>query len=117
MSWTAAVFIGAVTSIFDTQLFHEAKGRPRVPRAISDTLKSRELVSRFFILATLALGEEALESGGLLLSSVVVNYVVDIPAGIALGAAVGFAVTWIASGSTRRRWRSRCRSPRPTSRP
>jgi CPA1 family monovalent cation:H+ antiporter len=26
LSWVAAVFIGAVTSIFDTRLFHEAKG-------------------------------------------------------------------------------------------
>ncbi len=95
VSWTAAVFMGAVTSIFDTQLFHEAKGRPRVPRAISDTLKTRELVSRFFILATLALGEESLETGGPALSSVVLNYLVDIPAGALLGAVVGLGIVWV----------------------
>jgi CPA1 family monovalent cation:H+ antiporter len=89
------VFIGAVTSIFDTRLFHEAKGRPRVPRAISDTLKTRELVSRFFILATLALGEQALKEGGLAVGSVLENYVLDIPAGILLGVAVGYGIGWI----------------------
>lgn len=94
LSWTAALFIGVVASIFDTQLFHEAKGRPHVPRAVSDVLKARELVSRLFILATLALGEEALSSGGITLPSVVLNYLVDIPAGILIGVLVGYAIVW-----------------------
>jgi CPA1 family monovalent cation:H+ antiporter len=40
----AALLIGIVAAIFDTRLFHEAEGRPRVPWAIADTLKARELV-------------------------------------------------------------------------
>ena len=31
LSWTAALLIGIVASIFDTRLFHEAEGRPHVP--------------------------------------------------------------------------------------
>jgi CPA1 family monovalent cation:H+ antiporter len=95
LSWTAAIFIGAVASIFDTQLFHEAKGRPHVPRAISDALKARELVSRLFILATLTLGEEALESGRVAAQSIALNYLFDIPAGVVLGFLVGTAIVWI----------------------
>jgi NhaP-type Na+/H+ or K+/H+ antiporter len=94
LSWTAALFVGAVASIFDTQLFHEAKGRPRVPRAVADVLKCRELVSRFFILATLALGEGALETGDITIAAVAVNYLFDIPAGVILGLAVGAAIVW-----------------------
>jgi len=94
LSWTAALFIGAVASIFDTQLFHEAKGRPRVPRAVADVLKARELVARLFILATLALGEEALEAGEVAPSAIAANYLLDIPAGILLGLLVGRAIVW-----------------------
>jgi hypothetical protein len=65
-----------------------------VPRAISDTLKTRELVSRFLILATLAFGEQALDEGGLAVGTILENYVLDIPAGILLGVAVGFAIGW-----------------------
>lgn len=94
LSWTAALFIGVVASIFDTQLFHEAKGRPRVPRALADVLKARELVSRLFILASLALGEEALDTGEISPAAVATNYLFDIPAGIVLGIAVGRAIVW-----------------------
>lgn len=94
LSWTAALFIGVVASIFDTQLFHEAKGRPRVPRAVADVLKSRELVSRLFILATLTLGEEALAAGEIAPASIAMNYLVDIPAGILVGFVIGHAIVW-----------------------
>ena len=95
LSWTAALFIGVMAAIFDTQLFHEAKGRPRVPRAIADVLKCRELVSRLFILGTLTLAEEALNAGELAVASVALNYLFDIPAGILLGYLVGHAIVWI----------------------
>ena len=52
LSWTASLLLGVVAAVFDTRLFHEAKGRPHVPRAIADTLKARELVARIAILAT-----------------------------------------------------------------
>lgn len=94
LSWTGALFVGAIASIFDTQLFHEAKGRPRVPRAIADVLKARELISRLFILATLTLGEEALNTGEISWVGVAVNYLFDIPAGVVLGIGVGTAIVW-----------------------
>ena len=60
LGWPAALLIGIIAAFFDTRLFHEAKGRPRVPRAIADTLKARELVGRIFILATLGLVEDGI---------------------------------------------------------
>jgi NhaP-type Na+/H+ or K+/H+ antiporter len=95
LSWKAALLIGIVASIFDTRLFHEAEGRPRVPRAIADTLKARELVGRIVILATLSVAEEALNSGEVTASSVFANYVLDIPAGALVGLAVGHAAVGI----------------------
>ncbi|WP_172123584.1 MULTISPECIES: cation:proton antiporter [unclassified Devosia] len=95
LSWPAALFLGVIASIFDTQLFHEAKGRPRVPRAIADVLKARELVSRVFILGTLALAGEALNAGEITASSTAFNYLFDIPAGIVLGCVIGYAIVWL----------------------
>lgn len=94
LSWAGAILIGAVATIFDTQLFHEAKGRPKVPRAIADTLKTRELVSRMLILATLALGIEMVNSGRLSGWSFVEHYLFDIAAGIGVGFGVGYAIVW-----------------------
>ncbi|MDQ3557849.1 MAG: cation:proton antiporter [Pseudomonadota bacterium] len=94
LSWAGAILIGAVASIFDTQLFHEAKGRPRVPRAIADALKTRELVSRLIILATLALGIEMVNSGRLSGWSLVEHYLFDIGAGIGVGFVVGHGIVW-----------------------
>jgi NhaP-type Na+/H+ or K+/H+ antiporter len=95
LSWTAALLIGIVASIFDTRLFHEAEGRPRVPRAIADTLKARELVGRIFILATLSVVEEALTSGEVAAGSILAGYGLDIPAGALVGLAVGHAAVWM----------------------
>ncbi len=92
LSWTAALMLGVIASVFDTRLFHEAKGRPHVPRAIADTLKARELVSRLFILATFAL---VVESAGLTLPTpwaVLEHYAFDIPAGLLLGLLIGRAI-------------------------
>ena len=94
LSWSAALFIGIVASIFDTRLFHEAKGRPHVPRAIADTLKARELVGRIVILATLSVVEEGLSSGRVTAGSVIGSYALDIPAGGLVGFAVGQAAVW-----------------------
>ena len=94
LSWPAALVIGIVASIFDTRLFHEAKGRPHVPRAIADTLKARELIGRIVILATLSVVEEALSSGRVTAGSVIASYALDIPAGGVVGFAVGQAAVW-----------------------
>ncbi len=95
LSWTAAVLIGIVAAIFDTRLFHEAEGRPRVPRAIADTLKARELIGRIVILATLSVVEDVLNSGEVAATSVLASYGLDIPAGALVGLAVGHAAVWM----------------------
>jgi CPA1 family monovalent cation:H+ antiporter len=94
LSITGALLLGAVASVFDTRLFHEAEGRPHVPRAIADTLKARELVSRPLILATLALVVEGTALGRIEAGAVAKAYVLDIAGGIAVGVAVGHAVAW-----------------------
>ncbi len=95
LSWTAALLLGVVASVFDTRLFHEAKGRPHVPRAIADTLKARELVARIFILASFAL---AVESAGSNLPStwaVLEHFALDIPAGLLLGVIIGHVIALV----------------------
>lgn len=92
LSWTTALLLGVMTAVFDTRLFHEAEGRPHVPRAISDSLKARELVTRVFVLATFALLVQTAEEdrpGGLMLLD---HYAFDIPAGVLLGMLIGRAV-------------------------
>ncbi|HEV7254332.1 MAG TPA: cation:proton antiporter [Mesorhizobium sp.] len=94
LPWTAALLLGIVASVFDTRLFHEAEGRPHVPRAIADTLKARELVSRLFILASLSLGLESATQAEFSLLAVLEHYALDIPAGIALGLVLGRLIVW-----------------------
>lgn len=94
LSWTAAFLLGVVAAIFDTRLFHEAKGRPQVPRAMADTLKARELVGRIVILATFSLVLETAGPAELTLSAVLEHYGLGIPAGILVGFMVGQAVAW-----------------------
>ncbi len=88
LSWSAALLIGVVAAFFDTRLFHEANGRPRVPRAIADTLKARELVGRIFILAAFGLVEDSL-TRPVTTITVLDNFLFDIPAGIMAGFLVG----------------------------
>jgi CPA1 family monovalent cation:H+ antiporter len=95
LSWTTALLLGVMAAVFDTRLFHEAEGRPHVPRAISDSLKARELVTRVFILATFALlleTEELNRVGPLVLLD---HYALDIPAGVLLGVLIGRAVAFL----------------------
>jgi CPA1 family monovalent cation:H+ antiporter len=94
MSWPTALLLGIVVSVFDTRLFHEGKGRARVPRAIADTLKARELVARIIILASFSLVLEAAMSSQASIGLVLDRYLLDIPAGVLLGFAVGHAVAW-----------------------
>ena len=95
LSWPAALLIGIVAAFFDTRLFHEAKGRPRVPRAIADTLKARELAGRIIILGTLAFVEDRLAGEGNVARHLAENYLLAIPAGVAAGVAVGQAAVWL----------------------
>jgi CPA1 family monovalent cation:H+ antiporter len=95
LSWTAALLLGVVASVFDTRLFHEAKGRPHVLRAVADTLKARELVARLFILATFALVVESAGSGLPTTWGVLEHFALDIAAGLLLGFLVGQAVALV----------------------
>jgi NhaP-type Na+/H+ or K+/H+ antiporter len=94
LSWTASLLLGVVAAVFDTRLFHEAKGRPHVPRAIADTLKARELVARVVILATFGLLLEGAGSEQFSIGAILNHYILDIPAGAALGAIIGQIVVW-----------------------
>ena len=110
LSWTAAFAIGIVVAVFDTRLFNEAKGRPRVPRALSDVLKARELVGRVVILATFGLFLEFAQAGRPPGLNVLAHYLIDIPVGALLGAAIGYGTVRLRSGIDLRRSRSPSRS-------
>ncbi|HKG77323.1 MAG TPA: cation:proton antiporter [Beijerinckiaceae bacterium] len=94
LSWTGSLLLGVVAAVFDTRLFHEAKGRPHVPRAIADTLKARELVARVVILATFGLILEGTAAERFSIGAVLNHYALDIPAGALLGALIGQVVVW-----------------------
>jgi len=89
LSWTASLLLGVVAAVFDTRLFHEAKGRPHVPRAIADTLKARELVARIAILATFGSLLESMTGEHYAIASALKHYAFGIPAGALLGWAIG----------------------------
>src|SRR3954447_26542768 len=89
LTWTASLLLGVVAAVFDTRLFHEAQGRPHVPRAIADTLKARELVARVVILATFGLIFEGAATERLSIGAVLNHSFLDIPAGALLGALIG----------------------------
>jgi NhaP-type Na+/H+ or K+/H+ antiporter len=55
LPWLSALLLGVTAAVFDTRLFHEAQGRPHVPRAIADTMKAREMASRIVVLSCFAL--------------------------------------------------------------
>lgn len=93
-AWTTALLLATVASIFDTRLFHEAKGRPHVPRAVADTLKAREIVGRVVVLATVSFVVEAAAAAHVSAVGALKHYVLDIAAGMLLGLAVGHVVAW-----------------------
>ena len=94
LPWTAAVLLGAVAAVFDTRLFHEAEGRPHVPRPVADALKAREMVARVVVVSTLALALEALEGEAPSTGAVLLHVAWDLAGGAALGLALGRAVAW-----------------------
>ncbi|HEY8613222.1 MAG TPA: cation:proton antiporter [Roseomonas sp.] len=63
LGWAPALLLGIVGALFDTRLFHEAEGRPQVPRAIAEALKVRETVARIGALGIFALLLRAVEEG------------------------------------------------------
>jgi NhaP-type Na+/H+ or K+/H+ antiporter len=95
LPWTAAVLLGAVAAVFDTRLFHEAEGRPHVPRPVADALKAREMVARVVVVSTLALALQALEEEAPSTGAVLLHVAWDLAGGAALGLALGRAVAWL----------------------
>ncbi|HEX6011842.1 MAG TPA: cation:proton antiporter [Geminicoccaceae bacterium] len=95
LPWTAAVLLGAVAAVFDTRLFHEAEGRPHVPRPLADALKAREMVARVVVVSTLALALQALEDEVPSTGAVLLHVAWDLAGGAVLGLALGRAVAWL----------------------
>lgn len=91
LPWNAALLLGIVATLFDTRLFHEAKGRPSVPRAIADALKTREMVARVVVLACFSLAIEPPAS----MPAAVGAMGWEIAAGAAVGLLVGYGVGWL----------------------
>lgn len=95
LSWIGAVLIAIVVSVFDTRLFHEAKGRPRVPRPIADALKTREMVSRIVVLSCFGLALDALREGPPGPALLLGGFAYDIVGGILAGALIGWCIVWL----------------------
>lgn len=96
LSWTAAVLLGVAAALFDTRLFHEAGGDPHVPRALTDTLKAREMASRIVALTILTLALSALQEGKApALGEAAIAMSWQVLGGALVGTAIGRAVLWL----------------------
>lgn len=89
LGWTAAVLLGVIAALFDTRLFHEAEGRPHVPRALADAMKAREIAARIVALTMFTLALKALEERA---APGVAEAALDIGWSLAGGAIAGFAI-------------------------
>jgi NhaP-type Na+/H+ or K+/H+ antiporter len=95
LPWIAALLLGAVVAVFDTRLFHEAEGRPHVPRAVADALKAREMVSRVVALASFSLALDALTDGPPSPAAALGTLAYGLVGGAVAGVALGRAVVWL----------------------
>ncbi|MDB5317323.1 MAG: sodium/hydrogen exchanger [Rhodospirillales bacterium] len=96
LGWTAALALGVVAALFDTRLFHEADGRPHVPRALGDALKAREMAARVTALVALKLTLDALAAGQAPgLGEAVLDIAWSLAGGAAVGAVIARAVLWL----------------------
>jgi CPA1 family monovalent cation:H+ antiporter len=95
LDWAPALLLGVVSAVFDTRLFQEAKGRPRVPRAVADALKAREMASRVVALSALALVVPSIEAGAPDPLAAAGGVLWSVGAGAALGIAVARALLWL----------------------
>lgn len=95
LGWASALLLGVVSAVFDTRLFQEAKGRPRVPRAVADALKAREMASRVVSISILALVVSSLETGPPEPLAAAGSVLWSAGAGAALGMAVARALMWL----------------------
>ncbi|WP_207459020.1 cation:proton antiporter [Azospirillum sp. SYSU D00513] len=95
LPWTSAVLLGILVSLFDTRLFHEAKGRPKVPRAVADTLKAREMVTRVLLVTGFGLAVGVLTEGEASMPALFGGFAYDLLGGIMAGFALGRAMVWL----------------------
>ncbi|TCZ54249.1 cation:proton antiporter domain-containing protein [Roseicella aquatilis] len=96
LGWPAALLLGVVAALFDTRLFHEAAGRPKVPRAIADTLKAREMAARVVALAGFALVLRTLTEGEAPApAAAALGIAWSLLGGALAGLAIGRAVVWL----------------------
>ncbi|WP_458096351.1 cation:proton antiporter domain-containing protein [Roseomonas sp. WA12] len=95
LDWAPALLLGIVGALFDTRLFHEAEGRPQVPRAIADSLKVREIVARVVSLGTLMLLLRAVEDGPPTPLGAAAGFAWAMAAGAATGWALARATLWL----------------------
>jgi CPA1 family monovalent cation:H+ antiporter len=91
LGWNAAILLGIVAALFDTRLFHEAKGRPLVPRAMADVMKAREMVGRLVALTAFALVMDTLREGE---APGLAEGVLQTGWQLLGGAAAGFGIGW-----------------------
>jgi CPA1 family monovalent cation:H+ antiporter len=91
-----AVLVGVVAALFDTRLFHEAEGRPHVPRALADSMKAREIAARIVALTAFTLALEALSEGAApSAAEAVLDVGWSLVGGAVAGVAIGRAVLWL----------------------
>lgn len=95
LTLNSALLIAIVISVFDTRLFHEAKGRPHVPRPIADALKTREMMSRVVALSAFAVTIEALPRGLPDTATILASFAYDIVGGAVAGTLIGRGVLWL----------------------
>jgi hypothetical protein len=96
LGWTAALTLGVVAALFDTRLFHEADGRPHVPRALGDALKAREMAARVTALVSLKLTLDALAAGQASgLGEAALDIAWSVGGGAVAGAVIARAVLWL----------------------
>jgi NhaP-type Na+/H+ or K+/H+ antiporter len=95
LPWAAALMLGAVAAVFDTRLFHEAQGRPHVPRAVADALKAREMAARVVALSCFGLAAEAAAGGPPAPLAALGGLAWELAGGALAGAALGRGVVWL----------------------
>ena len=95
LDWAPALLLGIVGALFDTRIFHEAAGRPQVPRAIAEALKTREIVARIGALGALALLHRAAEGGPPTPLAAAGGFAWALLAGAAAGWVLGRGAIWL----------------------
>ena len=95
LDWPSALLLGVVGALVDTRLFHEADGRPKVPRAIADALKAREIVARVIALGFLGVLLHAVAGGATTPLGAAGSFTWALMAGGAAGWALARVTRWL----------------------